>query len=304
MRTALDPGERLPSPDPVTHGASGWQARLELRFAPGHGATRLVHNRHEGPLRLIRALPLPDGRCQAVLVHPPGGLVGGDRLDLDIRLENGAQVLCTTPGAQKWYRAVRGGARALTRIQAGASSGLEWLPQPTLIYDAAQVDQTLSIDLAPDARMIGWECLVLGRAAMGERFLHGFLRQRLSLSVGHQPLWAERTAVAAGDRLFDSPLGWGGRTVACTVWAVAGSDPIADACRETWRSQIAQFSDSPAGRSVRFEGGVSRVLSGLMTARLLADDSQAVMTVAQDLWASARPAVLGAASEAPRIWAT
>ena len=284
--------------------APGWQARLELVFAPKQGATQLVRNRHEGPLRLIRALPLSDGRCQAVIVHPPGGLVGGDQLDLDIRLNDGAQVLCTTPGAQKWYRAVRGGARACTRITAGVASRIEWLPQPTLVYDAAQVDQSLDIELAPDARMIGWECLVLGRAAMEERFLHGFLRQSVSVSVAATPVWAERTAVAAGDRLFASPLGWGGRTVACTVWAVAASAQITDECREDWRSLIAQYVDSKAGQRVRFEGGVSRVAPGLMMARLLADDAETVMTVAQGLWACARPSVLGAGSAAPRIWAT
>ena len=304
MRTALDPGDLAASPDPIAHAAPGWQARLELKFAPGHGATRLVHNRHEGPLRLIRALPLPDGRCQAVIVHPPGGLVGGDRLDLDITLEDGAQVLCTTPGAQKWYRAARDGARARTRITAGTGSRIEWLPQPTLVYDAAQVDQTLSIDLAPDARMIGWECLVLGRAAMGERFLHGFLRQSVSVSVAGTSVWAERTAVAASDRLFASPLGWGGRTVACTVWAVAAGGLISDESREAWRVLIAQHAASKAGERVRFEGGVSRVAPGLMMARLLADDAEVVMTVAQGLWACVRPSVLGAGSEVPRIWAT
>ena len=283
---------------------AGWLARLALRFEARDGATRLVHNRHEGPLRLIKALPLPDGRVQAVIVHPPGGLVGGDRLELDVALGAGARVLCTTPGAQKWYRAVRGGARARTRITAGVASRIEWLPQPTLVYDAAQVDQSLDIELAPDARMIGWECLVLGRAAMGERFLHGFLRQSVSVSVAATPVWAERTAVVAGDRLFASPLGWGGRTVACTVWAVAASGQITDECREDWRSLIAQYAGSKAGQRLRFEGGVSRVAPGLMMARLLADDAETVMTVAQGLWACARPSVLGAGSAAPRIWAT
>ena len=284
--------------------APGWQARLDLVFAARQDATRLVHNRHEGPLRLIRALPLQDGRCQAVIVHPPGGLVGGDRLDLDITLEDGAQVLCTTPGAQKWYRAVRGGARARTRIAAGAGARLEWLPQPTLVYDAAQVDQSLEIALAPDARMIGWECLVLGRAAMGERFLQGFLRQGVSVSMAGTPVWAEHTVVPAGDRLFASPLGWGERTVACTVWAAAASGQITDDCREAWRSRIAQHAALPAAQAVRFDGGVSRVAPGLLMARLLADDAEQVMSVAQGLWACARPSVLGAGSEAPRIWAT
>jgi urease accessory protein len=289
---------------PVLPADAGWRARLALRFASRAGATRLVDNRHEGPLRLIRALPGEAGRCDAVIVHPPGGLVGGDRLDLELVLEPGAHVLCTTPGAQKWYRSTGPTARASTRIEIGAGAALEWLPQPAIVYDAACVAQSIDLALAPDARAIGWECLVLGRAAMGERFARGSLRQRLSLARGGVPLWAEHTVADAGDRLFASPLGWGGRTVACTVWAAAPDERLDDGLRERWREALADACASPEGRAARLEGGATRPARGLLGARLLADDSQATMRVAQALWALARPAVLGAASAPPRIWAT
>lgn len=289
---------------PVPPAAEGWRARLDLRFASREGVTRLVHNRHDGPLRLIRALPIEDGRCQAVIVHPPGGLVGGDRLDLDIVLGPGSRVLCTTPGAQKWYRAERAGARARTTIALEAGAALEWLPQPAIVYDAARVDQTLDVILAADARTIGWECLVLGRAAMGERFTRGSLRQRLSLSVDGAVRWAEHTAAGAGDRLFASPLGWGGRSVACTVWAAAPGDAIDDGLRDAWREALGEACDGADGRAARLEAAATRPAPGLLSARLLADDSQAVMRAAQRLWTLARPKVLGAASAPPRIWAT
>ncbi len=283
---------------------AGWRARLELRFAPRGGATRLVHNRHEGPLRLIRALPHRDGRCQAVVVHPPGGLVGGDVLELDVHLEAGARVTCTTPGAQKWYRSGAAAACARTRVTLREGAALEWLPQPAIVFDEARVDQDIAFELAPDARMIGWECLVLGRAAMGERFARGALRQSVALSVGGATRWAEHTAAGAGDRLFASPLGWGGRTVAATVWAVAPGDALGDALRDGWRETIDAARASREGRAARLDGGASLATPGLLAARLLADDSETAMHVAQALWARARPAVLGAASAPPRIWAT
>ncbi len=289
---------------PARPDAAGWQARLALRFAARDGVTRLVHNRHEGPLRLIRALPLPDGRCQAVIVHPPGGLVGGDRLRIDLTLEPGASVLCTTPGAQKWYRSPGAAATATTRIDVGPAARLEWLPQPAIVYDAARVEQSIDFELSEDARMIGWECLVLGRAAMGERFSSGALRQRLSLSVAGAPRWVEHTAARAGERLFTSPLGWAGRTVACTVWAVAPAPVLDDAVLEDWRACLAQACTDAAGPGARLLAGATRATPGLLAARLLADDSEAVMRVAQALWARARPVVLGADSAPPRIWAT
>ncbi len=287
---------------------AGWRARLALRFAPRGGAavaTRLVHNRHEGPLRLIRALPHDDGRCQAVIVHPPGGLVGGDVLELDVGLDAGARVVCTTPGAQKWYRS-RGSAAASarTRVALGAGAALEWLPQPAIVFDDARVEQSIDFELAADARMIGWECLVLGRAAMGERFERGALRQSVSLSVDGAVRWAEHAAADAGDRLFSSPLGWGGRTVACSVWAVAPGDAIAEDLRDAWRDAIDAACAGAAGRAARLDGGATLPTPGLLAARLLADDSEAAMRVAQSLWTLARPAVLGAVSAPPRIWAT
>lgn len=291
-------------PSDTVPAAAGWHARLDLRFDARDGRTRLAHNRHEGPLRLIRALPLDDGGCQAVIVHPPGGLVGGDALDLELAVGDGARVLCTTPGAQKWYRSPGAAARARTRVTVGAGGALEWLPQPAIVFDRARVDQTLTFELAADARAIGWECLVLGRAAMGERFETGELRQRLALSVGGTVRWAEHTAARAGDRLFVSPLGWGGRTVACTVWAAAPGDAIDDALRDAWRERLSAECGTPEARAARLEAGTTRPTPGLLGARLLADDSQVAMRVAQALWAQARPAVLGAASAPPRIWAT
>jgi urease accessory protein len=241
-----------------------------------------------------------------VIVHPPGGLVGGDLLELDVALDDGARVVCTTPGAQKWYRARASGgaASARTRVVLGAGAALEWLPQPAIVYDEARVDQSIAFELAADARMIGWECLVLGRAAMGERFARGTLRQSVSLSVGGAARWAEHAAADAGDRLFASPLGWGGRTVACSVWAVAPGEAIGEALRDAWRETIDAARESDEGRAARLDGGATVPTPGLLAARLLADDSQAAMRVAQALWARARPEVLGAASAPPRIWAT
>jgi urease accessory protein len=284
--------------------APGWHARLDLRFEDRAGRTRLVHNRHEGPLRLIKALPLADGRCQAVIVHPPGGLVGGDRLDLDIRLAPKARVLCTTPGAQKWYRSTEHSASARTNVRLDSAATLEWLPQPAIVYDAARVDQSIAFDLATDARFIGWECLVLGRAAMGERFDRGALRQRLSLDVGGVPVWAEHLTADANDRLFSSPLGFGSRTVACTVWAVAPDDALDDGLLQAWRGALDAACAAPPGKAIRLAAGASRTGAGLIAARLLADDSESVMQVAQTLWSLARPMVLGADSPPPRIWAT
>src|SRR5690606_12887721 len=66
--------------------------------------------------------------CQHIIVHPPGGIAGGDRLDIDVAVGAGAWAQLTSPGAAKWYRAAAPAFQQLRlRVEAGAT--LEWLPR-------------------------------------------------------------------------------------------------------------------------------------------------------------------------------
>jgi urease accessory protein len=118
-----------PAPD---HAASGWHASLRLRFADDAGTTRLTERVHVGPLRVQKAL-YPEGprACQVIIVHPPGGIAGGDSLALDLRLDAQTEVLATSPGAAKWYRANGRVSRQDVRLRVDAGAALEWLPQET-----------------------------------------------------------------------------------------------------------------------------------------------------------------------------
>lgn len=284
------------------HPASptGWQARLELAFDQSGERTRLSRNRHQGPLRLLRALPLADGGCEAVIVHPPGGLVAGDRLELALDVGDHTRVRCTTPGAQKWYRSTGQAARAAVSVSVGEEAVLEWLPHPAILFDEAHADQHIEFRLARRARLFAWECLVLGRLAMGERFLRGSLSQSLSIRRQGREVWREQSMAFAGDRLFSSPLGWSGQGVCASVWAAAdvAAGPSLDAMVADWREALGAF-EHQGGVS-----GVTQVEPGLVVARLLAQDSESVMAAARGLWALARPVIGLAGADEPRIWAT
>ena len=112
----------------------GWQGSLALRYRSEDGRTR-VHDRHDGPLRVLKSLhPEGDRVCHSVLVHPPGGIVGGDTLAIELALEAGAHALVTTPGATRFYRSLGEPARSRWRSgprPARGSNGCRSRPSPT-----------------------------------------------------------------------------------------------------------------------------------------------------------------------------
>ena len=287
------PGERSDG------GDAGWRASLRLEFEqlPGQNRTSLVSRRHVGPLRVLKALDSDDGqRLEAVIVHPPGGLVAGDRLELSVRAGPGSSVLLTTPGAQKWYRS-RAGCQAFmhTQLQAAAAARLDWLPQPSILFDGARAVQSLEITMAADASVLGWEMLVRGRAAMGEHWREGTLEQSLAIDVEGEPWWRQRLCAAADDRLFSSPLGWQDRRLAASVWSCEPrrSRIDSEALRDHWRDRL----DAAAAPALL--GGATVVNEGLVLAQILGDDIETVQDVAVALWQSARQG-----PSLPRIWRT
>jgi len=292
--------------------ARHWSASLDLRFGTRRGQTVLLQNTHRGPLRLIKALKA-DGetsaaaggqtRLDAMIVHPPGGLAAGDSLRLRIDLEEGARVRSSTPGSQKWYR---GRASASTHIQVARGAQLEWLPQPSIVYDGAFVDQSLRVDLDADCAMVGSECLVLGRRSMGERFANGWLRQSIRINRAGRPVWQDFTDAAADAPLWGASAGWAGRVVCASVWAIGGHGATWDeaALVDQWWAMVTTATGQGAGQDGRLLGGATCMAPGIVLAKILGDEADTVSALAQQLWALARPPVLGEAAQAMRIWAT
>ncbi len=293
---------------PLATETAGWEAALTLRFVRDGQRTRLADNRHRGPLRLLKALASDDGRrLDAVIVHPPGGLVSGDRLQIDVEAAAGSAVLLTTPGAQKWYRPLaQVEARVETRLVLGAEASVDWLPQPSILFDGARATQSLSIAMSASASCVGWEMLVRGRAAMGERWSSGHIDQTLMVAVDGRPRWRQRLLADAGDRAFSSLLGWRDRLVAASIWFCAPTSPAGQltTIRDQWRAAIARFTGD---RSAVDEGrplvGATQAGEGLVLAQLLGDDVEQVQRCAMALWRLARATESGPAPD-PRIWRT
>jgi len=278
-------------PDAGAHSA--WQAHLRLGFALHDGVSRLVERTHSGPLRVQKPLyPEGDGVCHAIIIHPPGGVVGGDQLAVHATAGEGAHALLTSPGAAKWYRANGHVSGQHVVLRAGSGAAIEWLPQESIFFDQACVRLRHEVELAADASYIGCDIVCLGRSASGETFNTGSISQHVQIRRGGRLLWWEQGALAAGGALMASPLGLGGHTVCATLIAVGASaaPAVLAALRE-----IAV----PAGALF----GATQMKS-LVVVRLLCGDSEAARHAMLAAWQLLRPAMLGRAAVVPRIWNT
>lgn len=268
-----------------------WQACLALGFADDGGTTRLLERRHSGPLRVQKPLYPEGGKvCHAIIVHPPGGVVGGDRLRIDAGAGDGAAALLTTPGAAKWYKANGQVSSQAVRLQAGAGALLEWLPQETIFFDAAQVALDHHVELGQDAVYIGGEILCFGRTASGESFRSGRVAQRTSIRREGRLIWFEQGALDAAGAAMHGPLGLHGHTVCATL--VAAGRPLA----------AAELAALRACGSGLYAGATQ--LRSVLVARLLCNSSQTARHWMTRCWQMLRPALAGRDAVIPRIWNT
>ncbi len=274
-----------------------WHGRLALHYTRD-GQRTIAHDRHEGPLRVLQRLyPEGPGICHHVLVHPPGGIVGGDVLEIEATLDAGTHALITTPGATRFYRSTgtRASQQATLRVADGAR--LEWLPLETIAYRGCLGENRVRLELAGGAEAMGWDVLALGLPAAGEAFDAGTFTQHLELPGR----WLERGRIAASDtRLLDSPLGWAGQRVLAVLWFAAGG-PLGASRHERMLEAARQcIVASPLAA----RAAATSPHEGVVVLRALAARVEPAMALLAHVRAAWRQLEWSLAAEPPRIWRT
>lgn len=274
-----------------------WHARLQLDYALEHGRTVLRH-RHEGPLRVLQSLyPEGDAVCHNVLAHPPGGLVGGDTLDVTARVTPGAQALLTTAGAARFYKTLGEPARQCTRLSLEPGARLEWLPLEAIAYDACAAENRLEMELAPGAELIGWDVTAFGLPGSGLPFASGSFVQHLELPG----VWLEHGCVQACDRrLMDGPLGLAGRRCLASLFFVAG-EPLAPARRQAALELARAVIDAHA---VGADAGATSPDARVLVVRALTPLVEPAMDLLKRIRHAWRGHFWHQPAVSPRVWAT
>lgn len=274
-----------------------WHARLQLNYTVETART-VARYEHNGPLRILQSLyPEGDPICHNVLMHPPGGLVGGDTLDITTTVGPGAHGLVTTPGATRFYRST--GPLALQRSHLTLAEGarLEWLPLEALCYSACHAENHLTLNLAPGAECIAWDVTALGLPHAGQPFAQGRFTQHLEVPG----LWLERGVIdAADDRLLSSPLGLAGHRCMASMFFATGT-PLdrtrRDAALDAARAVMDQHPQ------VKATAGATSPNDRMVVVRVLAPQVEPAMKLLKAVRVAWREAMWSLEGEAPRIWA-
>lgn len=278
------------------HADQGWQAKLSLRFQDRGDKTVIREREQQGPLAIQRPL-YPEGNvCHTYLLHPPGGVVGGDGLHITADVGTGAKVLVTTPGATKFYRSQQRFARQQQVLRVAAGARLEWLPQENIFFPDAHVRLDTQIHLEENAQFLGWEMHCFGRPALNEGFLSGHLVGKTEVYLDGRRLLTEGLNVRGGDNLMINK-GLLGFSMAATLYISTDDEKLA---------QLVQSLLS----NIQNEFGTKQIviaatqIENLIVVRALAQWSEVVLNSFQRVWQLVRTHWTGECPDAPRIWAT
>ncbi|UJW79512.1 urease accessory protein UreD [Hydrogenophaga sp. SL48] len=272
-----------------------WHAHLNLDYRRDASRTVLRHD-HTGPLRIFKSLyPEGDAICHNVIIHPPGGLVGGDVLDVKVHVGSGAHGLISTPGATRFYASDGPPTTQQVALTLDAGARLEWLPLEAIAYPGCQAHNTLTATLADGAELLAWDVTALGLPTAGQPFVEGRFCQRLELPG----LWLEQARIDAADtRLLESPLGLGGQRCMGTLLLACGH-PLGRARQEALLEAVrATIAGWPAG----VQAAATCPNPQMLVLRAMAPLVEPLMLGLQQAWAALRTAAWGVAATPPRIW--
>lgn len=270
-----------------------WDAALELDYSFREGRTVLSRRSSRGPLAVQKMLyPESAAVCHTILLHPPGGIAGGDHLAIAAKLERQAHAVFATPGATKWYRSASLESRQRIDIGVADNAVCEWLPQENIFFESVKADNAISVELAPGATFCGWDVMCLGRTASGERFANGRIRQRLRIAQQGRPLFEELACIEGGSPVLESPAGMAGYPV-CGSLLLAG--------RKVDASMIEGCRAVLPGNDCRW--GVT-TLPEVFVARYIGRSAEQAREYFSSIWELLRPVYANRQARRLRIWAT
>lgn len=274
-----------------------WHATLDIDYQ-FESARTVARHQHSGPLRVLQSLyPEGDAICHNVLVHPPGGLVGGDTLDISVTASGHTHGLITTPGATRFYRSAGELAVQQTHITLHDQARLEWLPLEAICYNGCLAQNRLTLGLGAQAEFIGWDITAFGLPNAGLPFVSGGFLQHIEVPG----VWLERGHMDATDaRLMDGPLGLAGQRCMASLFFVAGSNLE----RHRREAGLDVARHIIAAHALQTTAGATCPNPQVMVLRVLSPLVEPAVDLLRQVWVAWRAHFWQLPATAPRIWST
>ncbi len=276
---------------------AGWHASLDLQFGRAQDKRTVLHRRRfSGPLRVQKAFYPGDGVCHVYILHPPGGVVGGDALEVGVKAQRNAAVLLTTPASTKIYRSAGATSKIDQRIRVEAGASLEWLPRDTMLFGGSRLNQNTVINLSSDARFFGWEMITLGRPKSDDHYETGQFNQRFELHVEDAPVLIERQAWCAGAEVLAASWGLQAKVVVASCYAYPADQDVLDRVR-LLMDDTRRMDSNDCEMS-------ATLIDDVLAVRALGNDATALHQSLVHIWSGIRPLMMRYDACPPRIWAT
>ena len=270
-----------------------WRAQLDLEFSKSNNRTILSHRKHFGPLQVQKPFyPETNGTCHVYILHPPGGVVGGDRLNISVDVNSNAHALITTPAAGKFYRSAGPIAVQKQIIKVASKAILEWFPSENILFSGSKAQIETKVELAHDSHFVGWEISCLGRPASEEIFSQGELDQRFEVWRDGKPLRIERLKLRGGDPALQAKWGLLGFPVIGSMVCVTDKTELIDSLRTITNVAIGEELFS-----------VTQV-DGAILCYFLGNSVERARNCFISAWKILRQEVIGCEAVEPRIWKT
>lgn len=256
----------------------GTKASLRLHVARVGERTRIVDLETQGPLQVLRALHLDEANpdlASVIVCTPSGGVLQGDRFEMDIRVGPGARLHLDAQSATRLYAMPDAAAVQRVNVQVESGGFVECVLDPYVPYAHSEFRQLARWEVAEDATAIVGEVVAPGREARGEWFACRLFSSVLEVRrPGGGLLFRDACLVDQG---HEGPGGGG---------AMGSLYVVAPGFESSTFAALAEAAGEVGWSELPNRGGA--------WVKVLGEDTREAQGVVTEAWRLARRAVLGA----------
>ena len=275
------------------HGKISTKGKAKLSFEVDvNGKTRLNELYQSDPLRIL--FPnIPDKDIlQAALVNISGGLVGGDKISVDMQIGRNAKALIASQSAEKVYRSSGADTEMEIKITVKPGSWLEFLPQETILFQGSRLRRQIKVSIEGDGSLVAGEILVFGRRGHGEYFKNGLIHESWEIERDGRLLWADTLHM---DKNIASTI----NHPACFDGAVGMATLIYNGPNATDNLAVIQNLLADSNRDI-----LSSVtcINGVMIIRWIGKNALDLRNDFGSFWSAFRNKIADLPAKLPRLW--